>query len=288
MSFITVENLREAAHVVATRLNLAQKPQAKVAIILGSGLGPFAEQIKKNPHASSLPFSEIPHFATSTVEGHKGEIVYSVINDHPVLALNGRIHLYEGLHPQQVAVPTRVFGLLGVETLIITNAAGAIGDDYEPGQLMVLSDHINLTGTSPLVGKNYHDLGPRFVDMSIAYDQELRAIAKKAALKADIRMHEGVYAALLGPSYETPAEIRMLKTMGADAVGMSTVFETIAARHMGMRVLAISCLTNKAAGLSSQKITHDEVMENNAKVSTKLGMILSDVVSESGSQPLLS
>ncbi len=277
MVHVTPEHLRQAARFLTERLALESKPRAKTAIILGSGLGPFAEQIKKGAH-TTVSFSEIPHFSSSTVRGHKGELIYGMVNDEPILALNGRLHLYEGLHPQQVIVPIRVLGLLGISTLILTNASGAIGDGYEPGHLMVVADHINFTGTSPLVGKNIDELGPRFVDMSAAYDKDLRAIAKKAALKADIKMHEGVYAGLLGPCYETPAEVRLLKVLGADAVGMSTVFETIAARHMGLKVLAISCLTNKAAGLSSQKITHEEVMENNAKVSAKLGVILTDIV----------
>ena len=283
MHHITLENLREASQFISQHLNLSTKPRPQTAIVLGSGLGPFAEKIKKNPHSAVLPFSDIPHFCASTVEGHKGEIVYGMLDDKsPILALNGRLHLYEGLHPQQVVVPTRVVGLLGIKTLVITNAAGAIGDDYEPGQLMVIADHLNFTGSSPLVGKNLGQLGPRFLDMSEAYDKELRVIAKKAAAKAEIKMHEGIYACMLGPCYETPAEIRMLKLMGAHAVGMSTIYETMAARHMGLKVLAISCLTNKAAGLSSQKISHDEVMDNNAKVSTKLALILADVVREIG------
>lgn len=275
----SIENLREAANCISQRLGLNNKPRAKTAIILGSGLGPFADRIKESAQSASLSFSEIPYFSSSTVEGHKGEVVYGMVDgEHPILALNGRLHLYEGLHPQQVILPIRAFGLLGVKTIVLTNASGAIGDAYEPGQLMVISDHINFTGASPLVGENWSELGPRFLDMSEAYDKELRTLAKAAAVKADIKMHEGVYAALLGPCYETPAEIRLLKTLGADAVGMSTVFETIAARHMGLKVLAISCLTNKAAGLSRQKISHEEVMENNAKVSVKLGLILADIV----------
>ncbi len=171
---------------------------------------------------------------------------------------------------------------MGIKNLILTNASGAIEDGFEPGHLMALADHLNLTGTSPLIGKNIDDLGPRFVDMTESYDRELIAIAKEAARRVDITMHEGVYAGLLGPCYETPAEIRMLKLMGAHAVGMSTVFETIAARHMGLKVLALACLTNKAAGLSSKKISHEEVMENNARVADKLAMILTDVVSKIG------
>lgn len=279
MQPITLENLRIAANYISSQLGLNEKPRPKAAIVLGSGLAPLAESMKRGPSTASVGFSEIPHFCASTVEGHKGEIAYGMVDqNHPILLLNGRLHLYEGLDPQQVIVPIRTLGLLGIKTLILTNASGAIGDGFLPGQLMAVSDHINLTGFSPLMGKNYSELGPRFVDMSDAYDKELIAIAKKAAAKADIKMHEGIYAGLLGPSYETPAEILMLKILGADAVGMSTVCETIAARHMGLRVLAISCLTNKAAGLSAQKISHEEVIENNAHVSDKLGLVLTEII----------
>lgn len=279
MDNVNLDHVREAAHYVSKHLELDTKPRPKAAVIMGSGLGSFAEKIKCGAKSKAISFGDIPHFSSSTVEGHKGEFVYGYVDDDaPVLALNGRLHLYEGLHPQAVTMPIRVFGLLGIEVLVITNAAGAVADGYEPGELMVIADHINLTGGSPLVGKNCAELGPRFLDLSVAYDHELRILAKQAAIKADIKMHEGVYACVLGPCYETPAEVRMLKGMGVDATGMSTVFETIVARHMGLKVLAISCLTNKAAGLSSQKITHEEVMENNAKVGAKLGQIITDVV----------
>jgi purine-nucleoside phosphorylase len=219
----------------------------------------------------------------STVDGHKGELIYCLLeNTYPLITLSGRLHFYEGYEPDQVILPIRVLGLLGITTIILTNASGAIKDNFFPGELMVIADHINFTGHSPLLGKNLSELGPRFVDMTQAYDPRLIAFAKKAAVRSDITMHEGVYAGLLGPTYETPAEVQMLKFLGADAVGMSTVFETIAARHMGLNVLAISCLTNKAAGLSSTKISHQEVIENNAKVASKLGFILSDIVKHIG------
>lgn len=278
MSPITMPMLNEAKNFVSTSLNISGGP--RVGLVLGSGLSHYAEELKKSPGAQWISFGAIPHFPNSTVEGHKGEIIASHVNGKPVLAMSGRAHFYEGYSAQRVTLPIRVLGLLGVNKLILTNACGAIADNFEPGQLMVIKDHLNLTGSSPLVGANLRELGPRFVDMSFAYDQELRTIAKIASREAGLVIHEGVYASLLGPCYETPAEIRMLKILGADAVGMSTVFETIVARHMGIKVLGISCLTNKAAGLSGQEITHEEVMENNAKVALKLGLVLNKVISE--------
>lgn len=275
--------INEAVDFIKKKLRLADKPVPKVAIVLGSGLAHFADRLRESAGATYASFKEIPHFCSSTVEGHKGEIIYGFIDQHnPIIAMNGRLHFYEGYEACEVILPIRVLGRLGITTLILTNASGAIGDDFEPGHLMVVTDHLNLTGHSPLVGRNIPELGPRFVDMSEAYDRDLIKVAKKAAKFADITMHEGVYAGLLGPCYETPAEIRMLKGWGANAVGMSTVYETIAARHMGLRVLAISCLTNKAAGLSSKKISHEEVMENNAKVANKLELVLTKIVSEIG------
>lgn len=255
------------------------KLEPKIGVVLGSGLSAFADSLKKSEH-SAVSFSDIPHFGSSSVIGHKGELILGKIGSTPVVAMSGRLHLYEGFSPEQVVLPMRVMGMLGIKNVILTNASGAIADGFEPGQLMAIKDHLNLTGSSPLLGPNISKLGPRFVDMSEAYDKSLIALAKKAALIYDIPMHEGVYAGLLGPCYETPAEIRMLKTLGADAVGMSTVFETIAARHMDLKVLGISCLTNKAAGLSAGSITHDEVIKNNAKVADIFSLVLSHIIKE--------
>ena len=199
---------------------------------------------------------------------------------YPILVMSGRLHFYEGLDPSQVVFPIRILGLLGIKKLILTNACGAVADNFEPGQLMAIKDHINFTGHSPLIGPNQNELGPRFVDMTQAYDPVYIEIAKNAADEAGIVMHKGIYAGLSGPCYETPAEVRMMKVLGADAVGMSTVFETIIARHMGMRVLGISCLTNKAAGLGLGEITHDEVMENNAKVAKLFGRVLTKIIAQ--------
>lgn len=275
-----LQQIQEARDFVRSKLNIAEM-RPKVALVLGSGLSHFAEELKERKETLVLPFSEIPNFASSTVIGHKGEIICTVVDDKwPAIIFSGRVHYYEGYEPSQVVLSIRILGLLGIKNLILTNACGAIREEYEPGQLMIIKDHINLTGTSPLIGPNLDEIGPRFVDMSCAYDKEYIQIAKKAAENAGIKSHEGVYAAVTGPCYETPAEVRMLKLLGADAVGMSTVFETIIARHMGMKVLGISCLTNKAAGLSNTEISHQEVMENNAKVASRFAIVLREIISK--------
>jgi purine-nucleoside phosphorylase len=273
-----IVEIHEASNYIREAWPELLKLQPKIAIVLGSGLTSCLEHLVGGPF-QALPFHHIPHFAASTVMGHKGELLLSVLNERcPIMVMSGRLHYYEGLSAHQVILPLRVLRLLGLTTVILTNASGAIGDNFEPGDFMVVRDHLNLTGHSPLVGKNLDELGPRFVDMSKAYDEDLIKCAKNAARQFDATMHEGVYAGMLGPCYETPAETRMLKNLGADAAGMSTVFEVIAARHMNMRVLAISCLTNKAAGLSRGVISHQEVMENNALAAQKLGLILKKIV----------
>lgn len=276
----SMAQLNQSVDYIKSKWSALPTMAPKIAIVLGSGLSGCTEQLK-GPTSSSIPFHAIPNFSTSTVAGHKGELILTMVNNkYPVIIMSGRLHFYEGLEPHQVILPVRVLGLLGITTVILTNASGAIGDNFEPGQFMVVRDHINLTGHSPLVGKNLDELGPRFVDMTEAYDKNLRELAKGKATQLNTIMHEGVYVGLLGPCYETPAEIRMLKTLGADAVGMSTVFEVIAARHMNMRVLTIACLTNKAAGLAQGTISHDEVMENNSKLGNTLGLMLKSIVAD--------
>jgi purine-nucleoside phosphorylase len=228
-----------------------------VAIVLGSGLGDFTAALRQ---AVTIPYGEIPHWPASAVIGHAGTLVVGSIAGRRVAALSGRAHFYEG-HTMAVATfATRVLGVLGVRTLILTNAAGGINLNFKPGTLMAIDDHINLMGTNPLVGANDERLGPRFPDMTEAYSKRLRQIADDAARARGIDLAHGVYVAVHGPSYETPAEIRYLRTIGADAVGMSTVPETIVARHMGMEVAGISCITNPAAGVLPQPLVHDEVM----------------------------
>jgi purine-nucleoside phosphorylase len=237
----------------------------KIGLVLGSGLGGFADSLS---HSTKIPFSEIPGFPRSTAVGHAGQLVLGNCANVPVAVMQGRVHLYEGYSAQQVAFPMRVFGRMGIKSVILTNAAGGINLTYKQGALVLISDHINLQGSNPLTGPNDDRFGVRFPDMTHAYDRRYREIAKEEAGKLGMTLHEGVYAALLGPSYETPAEIRYLRTIGADLVGMSTAFEVIAARHMQIKVLAISCVTNMAAGILDQPLSHQEVMETGERVRT--------------------
>jgi purine-nucleoside phosphorylase len=235
----------------------------KIALVLGSGLGAFAEGLQE---ATRIPYEKIPGFPRSTAIGHAGRLVLGKIENIAVAAMQGRVHFYEGYTAQQVAFPMRVLGRLGIRCAILTNAAGGINTQYTQGALVVIRDHINLQGINPLIGPNDDSFGPRFPDMTQAYWKPYREIALCEAKKLGIAAPEGVYAALAGPSYETPAEIRYLRTIGADLVGMSTVPETIAARHMGIRVLGISCVTNMAAGILDQVLDHKEVMETGERV----------------------
>lgn len=265
---LTIGMIREAADFIRSKTIISPK----VGLILGSGLGVLADHIEE---AVSIPYSDIPYFPQSTVEGHAGELMIGTLNGAPVVLMKGRFHMYEGYGPELTAFPVRVMKELGVEKLLVTNAAGGINTTYQPGDLMLISDHINLTGTSPLIGQNDNELGPRFPDMSQAYSRRLRELARKTAEKAEVPLQEGVYVGLLGPSYETPAEIRMLRTLGGDAVGMSTVSEVIVARHAGLEVLGISCISNMASGILDQPLSHDEVMETTDRVREKfLSLVL--------------
>jgi purine-nucleoside phosphorylase len=241
-----------------------------IGVILGSGLGWFAETLE---HRTETPYSQIPGWPVSTATGHAGKLVSGRLGGTNVVVAAGRAHLYEGYTAAQVAYPIRELAWRGVTSLIVTNAAGGINLNYKPGDLVLISDHINLMGVNPLTGANDEKLGPRFPDMSEAYSREYREIAKKAGV-----LKEGVYAALPGPSYETPAEIRYLRTIGADLVGMSTVPEVIAASHMGIKVLGISCVTNMAAGILPQKLSHSEVMETGERVKDTLAALLRAVL----------
>ncbi len=253
-------NLAEAAaQFVLARSGL----RPKIGVVLGSGLGAFADQLSGQ---SSIPYAEIPNFPQSTAIGHAGRLVIGKAGDIPIFALQGRVHLYEGYSAKDVAFPIRVLGRMGVRAVILTNAAGGIDLAYQQGGLVAISDHINLQGTNPLMGANDERFGPRFPDMTEAYSKPYRDMARTAARKLGIELQEGIYAGLLGPSYETPAEIRYLRTIGADLVGMSTIPETIAARHMGMKVLGISCVTNMAAGTTGAIINHEEVLETGKRV----------------------
>lgn len=248
-----------------------------VGVVLGSGLGAFARTVER---AVTIPYREIPRFPVSSAIGHHGELVLGSLQGVPLAVMAGRVHFYEGYTLAQVVFPVRVLGRLGVKVLVFTNAAGSVNPNYKPGELMVIEDHINLMGGNPLVGPNEEQLGPRFFDMTEAYDPKLREIAEKACWKAGVTVRRGVYIAVTGPSYETPAEIRMARTMGADAVGMSTVPEVVAARHMGIRVLGISCITNMASGVIKKKLDHREVLEVGERVKGALGDVLGRIVQE--------
>jgi purine-nucleoside phosphorylase len=230
----------------------------EIGLILGSGLGVLGSELED---AVTIPYENIPHFPVSTVEGHAGELIIGKLQGRNVVLMRGRFHMYEGYEPERTALPVRVMKALGVTTLLVTNAAGGVNLGYKPGNLMLISDHINLTGRNPLVGPNDNALGVRFPDMSDAYSRRLRAIAQETASELGFSVQEGIYVGLLGPNYETPAEIRMLRTLGVDAVGMSTVSEVIVARHSGIEVLGISCISNMAAGILDQPLSHEEVME---------------------------
>ncbi len=244
---------------------IREKTQArpKIALVLGSGLGGFADELEQ---ATVIPYSSIPHFPTTGAEGHAGNLVIGNVSGIPVAAMQGRIHYYEGHSLLRVTFPVRVFARLGIQAVVLTNAAGGVNLKFKQGCLVVLKDHINLQGGNPLAGPNDERFGPRFFDMSDAYAKNYREMAMEEGRRQGIDMFEGVYAALSGPSYETPAEIRYLRTIGADTVGMSTVPEVIVARHSGMKVLAISCVTNMAAGILEQPITHAEVLETGERV----------------------
>jgi len=260
----------------AALLILQRTPlRPKIGLVLGSGLGAFADSLTES---TKVPYSEIPAFPQSTAIGHAGRMVIGKAGGSPVAAMQGRVHQYEGYSAQQVVFPIRVFARMGIKAVILTNAAGGINLGYSQGALVLIRDHINLQGTNPLVGPNDDRFGVRFPDMTHAYGKQYRQAAREEAVKLKIQLHEGVYAALLGPSYETPAEIEYLRRIGADLVGMSTVAEVIAARHMGLEVLAISCVTNMAAGILDEPLSHAEVIETAERVKSTFEALLRAVL----------
>ncbi len=264
----------EAAALLKSKLGFLEP---RIGIVLGSGLGAVADAVAG---PVIVPYREIPHFPQSTVEGHSGRIVAGTLGGAPVFVMQGRVHFYEGYSPREVTFPMRVLGALGVRAVVLTNAAGGIAPQYHPGQLVVVADHINMMGWNPLTGRNEARFafrpgaGLRFFDMTEAYSKALRAAAKEAALEEGFTVEEGVYLATPGPSFETPAEVRAFRALGATLVGMSTVPETIVARHMGIEVLGISCVTNLAAGLSATKLSHEEVNETGRQVEGRLAALL--------------
>ena len=265
----------EAAQFILARTT--HRP--RIALVLGSGLGGFADELED---AVGIRYAGIPHFPQSTAIGHAGRLVIGKLEETPLVVMQGRVHLYEGYSPQQVAFPVRVFARMGVAAVVLTNAAGAINPEYARGSLVVLRDHINLQGSNPLVGPNDDQLGIRHPDMNHAYTSAFRRFALEETERLGGGIHEGVYAAMLGPSFETPAEIRFLRTIGADLVGMSTVSEAIAARHAGLEVLAISCVSNMAAGITGERITQEEVLETGELIRGTFVVLLKAVVPKIG------
>jgi purine-nucleoside phosphorylase len=266
-------NAESAAHFLLSQTSL----RPRIGLVLGSGLGSFADQLSD---ATRIPYANIPFFPRSTAVGHAGQMVIGTAVGIPVAAMQGRVHLYEGYSAKEVAFPIRVLDQMDIHAVVLTNAAGGINLEYKQGALVVITDHINLQGHNPLTGPNDDHFGPRFPDMTQAYFKPYREIALQATKKLGKTLYEGVYAALLGPNYETPAEIRYLRTIGADLVGMSTVPEVIVARHMGVKVLAISCVTNMAAGILDQTIHHEEVLETGERVKGDFVALLRAVLPE--------
>jgi purine-nucleoside phosphorylase len=270
-----IEAVQAAAKALESRIG--NQPSPPVGVVLGTGLGRWAEAMQD---ACSIPYSEIDSFPVSTVQSHAGALVHGSISGRPVLALSGRFHLYEGYEPWQVVFGVRVLALLGVKTLILTNAAGALNPHFDTGGLMRITDHINTTGFSPLRGDNVDAWGPRFPDMSAVWDAELGALTDAAALKMGLRLERGVYVQVMGPQLETPAETRAFKRMGGDAIGMSTAIEAIAAKHMGLKLLGISCLTNKNLPDCMAETSIEEVIANADRASGSLAELLSAVIAE--------
>ena len=268
-----METIRKAAGHITARIGEIPR----TALVLGSGLGEFGEQLTDK---TEIPYVEIPGFPASTVPGHAGKLIYGNPCGSPLLCLSGRFHFYEGYEMKDVAFYVQVLRTLGVQQLILTNAVGGINTSFKPGDLMLITDHIKFFDTTPLRGHNKEELGPRFFDMSRAYTPELAEVARKAAKEADIALREGVYAFMPGPCFETPAEIRMLRTLGADAVGMSTVPEVIAAAHCGMKVLGISCITNMAAGILNQPLSHEEVVETADSVKETFELLVKTIIKQ--------
>ncbi len=259
--------LQESVAAIKSRIKI----EPKVGIVLGSGLGAVADAIQD---AIVIPYKDIPHFHGTNVEGHLGRLIVGKLGGAQVACLQGRVHFYEGYSMDEVVYPTRTLGALGIHTLILTNAAGAVNTKFRPCDLMLIEDHLNLMWNNPLLGPNLREFGPRFPDLTEAWNPQCKHFLTNAAEKVGLSLHRGVYAALLGPTYETPAEVRMLRTLGADAVGMSTVPESIAANHLGLRVCGVSCITNMSAGITPNKLSHQEVIENGSLGAKKIALLL--------------
>ena len=285
MNLNTMDEIRETTAFLREHIAQAGQPLPRIALVLGSGLGDFADSVES---PCIVPYAEIPYFPASTVAGHAGRLVVGTLRGVPVAVMQGRVHAYEGYSSDEVVFPTRVLGGLGIKQIILTNASGSLRTDFARGSLVALSDHINFTGANPCIGPNDSLLGPRFFDMTHAYSRRLRQLAINTAAAQGWQMHQGVYLGLLGPNFETPAEIRFFRTIGADLVGMSTVQEVIAARHMDMEVLAISCVANLAAGLGEAELHHTEVLEIGQRVGRRLGELFTALLPAMATLPNLS
>ena len=265
------KQILEAAAKIRETVNMLPK----IGLILGSGLGDFVEEMEGKV---TLKYEDIPHVPVSTVQGHKGQFVFGKMNGNDVVSMQGRFHFYEGYSMKEVTFPVRVMKALGVETLIVTNAAGGVNESFSPGDFMLITDHINLSGENPLIGPNDETLGVRFPDLSNAYCKKLQEIAKEEAKKQQIALREGIYVFNTGPSYETPAEVKMIRKLGGDAVGMSTVPEVIVARHAEMNVLGISCISNMAAGILSEPLSHEDVIETTNRAKERFSSLLKAII----------
>jgi purine-nucleoside phosphorylase len=273
MSKTKLDQLEESVAYIKGKIDF----EPEVALILGSGLGVLADEIEDKV---TIKYEEIPNFPTSTVEGHAGQLVIGDLEGTKVVTMQGRFHYYEGYDMSFITFPVRVMKLLGTDRLIVTNSAGGANRNFNVGDLMLISDHLNLMGTNPLIGSNQDELGPRFPDMSEAYSKDLIELAEREASQQGLGLRKGVYAGMSGPSYETPAEVRMIKQLGGDAVGMSTVPEVIVANHAGMEVLGISCITNMAAGILAQPLAHEEVIETTKRVKPKFINLVKGIVAQ--------
>lgn len=270
---MSMNKIFEAADYIRSKSNT--KP--RIGIVLGSGLGIYVDQIQNK---QIIPYQDIPHFKRTSVEGHEGRLILGEVHGVPVAALQGRIHSYEGHPMEEIVLPVRVLAALGIEILFLSNASGGVNLDFHPGDLVTITDHINLSGRNALVGPNLAELGPRFPDMSEAYNPELNSVMKEVAKRHGVNMKDGVYCSVLGPTYETPAEIRMIRILGGDMVGMSTVPEVIAANHMGVRVAGVACITNYAAGIKQEKLSHADVKDVAEKAMVGFATILTETIGE--------
>jgi purine-nucleoside phosphorylase len=270
---MAMTKILEASEYILSKI----KTKPKVGMVLGSGLGIYVDQIQNK---TIIPYNEIPHFKRTSVEGHEGRLIIGEVHGVTVAALQGRLHAYEGHPMEEIVHPVRTLAALGIEFLFLTNASGGINDNFHPGDLVAISDHINLTGRNALVGPNIAELGPRFPDMTNAYDIELNELIASVAKNHHVEVKSGVYCSVLGPTYETPAEIRMLKILGADMVGMSTVPEVIAANHLGLKVAGVACITNYAAGIKPEKLSHADVKKVAEKAMVGFATILTETIGE--------